>query len=186
MAGCALASAAWVTASAEEEGQREALFKQDQVQVICVIGPPLCGKATQIQRMAKYFDALPLGAEDDIFSEVALGTVGGSHLRLLINGWPKSDREASWLEQELCPITTFVYINVDPDSAVKRTSERAVYAVKTGHRLFHTISDDMIDDFKKRGKLIEVNGNQSLEDTWLEIRTKLSDTLKDSGKQGGK
>lgn len=122
----------------------------------------------------------PLGAEDDIFSEVALGTVGGSHLRLLINGWPKSDREASWLEQEvgsllsllltylsdlrsdltvsqLCPITTFVYINVDPDSAVKRTSERAVYAVKTGHRLFHTISDDMIDDFKKRGKLIEVS-----------------------------
>jgi len=168
---------AWNTVMAEEKPSP--IFKKEEVEVFAVIGPPLCGKATQAQRLARRFDFLLLGPEDDFFTEIATHQVSarGTRLRVIMNGFPKTLDEAAWFEEEICPIAAIVFIDCPPEKAIARTQERAYSAVKGGHKLFKKETEGLIAEFRKRGNFLEIDGAADLQSTWKQIEAKVDQAL---------
>jgi len=165
--------------SAQAEEKLNPIFSEKDVEVFAVIGPPLCGRATMCQRIARRFDMMNLGPEDDFFTEISSHMVAarGQKLRVVLNGFPKTLDEAKWFEEEICPISAIVFIDCPPEAAVKRTQEKAYNAVKGGHKLFAKETESLIATFREKGNFLEIDGKLPLEDAWKMIDAKVESAL---------
>jgi len=81
-------------------------------------------------------------------------------------------KRESMIPFQICPISAIIFVDVAPETAVKRTQERAYKAVKGGHKLFARETDTLIKEFRNRGNFLEINGALPLEEAWAQIDAK--------------
>jgi len=136
------------------------------------------------QKIKSYVDAGTL-ISDDLMKQV-IENVGESikDKGIIFDGFPRMISQAKMLE-EICQnidkeIDYFFYLKVSHDEALKRLTERAKItgrsddlnpeAVKSRMSVFDTESKILLKYYQKNGKLIEIDGEMSIEDVYNEIK----------------
>lgn len=97
----------------------------------------------------------------------------------ILDGFPRTLHQAEEFENG---ITKAIYLNVSDKEALWRLSYRnnddtredeTLAAIRKRIELFHKHTKPVLDFFKKKGILYEVNGEQSIEDIHREIMSKI-------------
>lgn len=96
----------------------------------------------------------------------------------ILDGFPRTLVQAKAFTQ---PLNHVVYLNVSDKEALWRLSYRngqvreddTLTAIRKRIDLFHKFTEPVLDYYRKKGTLIEVDGEQSIEDIHKEIMRKL-------------
>ncbi len=136
------------------------------------------------QEIKKYVDEGTL-IPDDLMKEV-IKNVGGQIKEngIIFDGFPRIISQAKMLEaisEELDQeINHFFYLKISKDEALRRIKARAELtgrkddkdedAVRNRMGVFEKESEILMDYYKESGKLIEIDGELSIEDVYNEIK----------------
>lgn len=96
----------------------------------------------------------------------------------ILDGFPRTVAQAEAFDE---PIDQVIYLKVSDKEALWRLSYRngehreddTLSAIRKRIDLFHTFTEPVIESYRKKKLLVEVNGEQSVEDIHKEIITKL-------------
>lgn len=96
----------------------------------------------------------------------------------IMDGFPRTPVQARALN---IPIQDVLYINVSDEETLKRLHDRKENrsddtddAIQKRIEIFHTLTQPVLDYYKKSGFLREINGEQSIDDVHRDIMKSLS------------
>ncbi|MDA3803126.1 MAG: nucleoside monophosphate kinase [Patescibacteria group bacterium] len=140
------------------------------------------------QKIKNYVDAGTL-ISDDLMKQVIENVSDKMNEKgIIFDGFPRMISQAKMLE-EICSkinkdIDYFFYLKVSPDEAVRRIKARASLtgrsddmdpqAIKNRMGVFENESKILLDYYQNKGKLVEIDGEKSIEDVYSEIRKYLA------------
>jgi len=97
----------------------------------------------------------------------------------ILDGFPRTSKQAEAFEGNVDKV---VYLKVSDEEALKRLRARNEQreddtdaAIKKRIELFHTLTEPVLDYYRKKGLLIEVDGEKSIEDIHKSIVAKLDE-----------
>lgn len=101
-----------------------------------------------------------------------LGEITGG---FIVDGFPRTLVQA---EREVFPVDKAIYINISDEEAYKRLSVRgreddSPERHQEWLKNYHESTEPILDYYRTRGKLIEINGFQTIEEVHQEIMDKL-------------
>jgi adenylate kinase len=102
---------------------------------------------------------------------------------IIFDGFPRMINQAKMLDEILAKsnlaVDKFFYLKISQEEAVKRINERSLItgriddkdldAVKNRIGIFNEQSVILIDYYRQQGKLVEIDGEQSIEEVYSEI-----------------
>ena len=106
---------------------------------------------------------------------------------MIFDGFPRMISQAEMLEkiltEEKLTIDKFIYLKISREEAIKRLNARAaitgraddtdIDAVNNRFGVFQEQSTGLINYYREQGKLVEVDGEKSIEEVYKEIIAQL-------------
>jgi adenylate kinase len=96
----------------------------------------------------------------------------------ILDGFPRTLPQAESFKNG---INLVIYLKISDEEALRRISLRnsgraddTTEAIKRRIELFHTFTEPVIDYYRTKGVLVEVNGEKSIEEIFTDIKTHLS------------
>ncbi len=104
--------------------------------------------------------------------------------KILMDGFPREYDQAAvfdyFLHTQNFEIVTVIHLNISKKESIKRLllrkrNDDTEKAIKKRLEDYDKVTKKVIQRYKEKGKLIEINGNQSVENVYKEIKRKLKD-----------
>jgi adenylate kinase len=168
--------------------------------LICLMGPTGAGKSVQGDLLAETYGAVhlssgkllrkdpevaakmvdgqlvPAAEVERIIGDAMAGVPKGT--LVVLDGFPRTDSNVQWLEQNLERIgrrlMSVVLIDLDIETSLKRLSLRgraddAPDAIRAKYRLFDDVTRPVVEHYRKLGLLSTVDGRGTIEEVHDEI-----------------
>ena len=99
----------------------------------------------------------------------------------ILDGYPRNEKQFQNLDPDIDKV---FYVKVSDEEAVKRLSKRARHddtgeALKRRIGLYHLQTEPMLDKFREKGILEEVDGERPIEEIAEDIESKIADYAKE-------
>lgn len=83
----------------------------------------------------------------------------------ILDGFPRNQTQYDALDEDIDKV---FYVNVPDDEAIRRLSKRgrsddAPVALKKRLEIYHNLTEPLLEKFRDRGILVEINGDQTIE-----------------------
>ncbi len=95
----------------------------------------------------------------------------------ILDGFPRTSAQAEAFKNG---VNKVIYLRVSDKEALKRISKRVAAredetpeAIQKRIALFHTLTEPILDYYRSKGILLEVNGEQTIEEIFQEILSKI-------------
>lgn len=166
---------------AGKDTQIAQLQTRQQIEVLRV-GDLVRARAKTDPKLAAVLEAGDL-VDDEVVNELVIDAMHNIGEQLLVSdGFPRDIAQAEWLTNTL-PTQDFsllgaVYLHISDTEALKRLLNRGRTdddSATVQHRIevFHTQTDPVVDYFKQQGKLIQIDGEQSVEAVAADVQKAL-------------
>lgn len=139
------------------------------------------------QKIKNYVDQGTL-ITDELMAEVIKHVGSGLKEKgIIFDGFPRMISQAKMLDEitsELdLQVDAFFYLKISPEEALKRIAQRSqtgnraddkdASAVKNRMGIFNQESTILMDYYRQQNKLVEINGEMSIEEVYTEIKKEL-------------
>ncbi len=167
---------------------------------IALLGPPGSGKGTQAEFLVKDYKLDYIYPGEMLREEMKKDTMIGKSVKVfiskgdlvptqfvvevvklalngkedyLLDGFPRSYNQLKQAKE--IPINIVIYIKISEEEVLKRLTKRQrdddnVETIKHRYRVYMDATEPVIEYYKNEGILHEINGEQSIEDVYKDIK----------------
>lgn len=164
----------------KESKGKSTKYTKDDVSLLCLIGFPESGKTTQVENLEKRWGKDGWKAIKNVDSieklekaiEEERKNSKGKQSSLLIDGFPRSWKEAQEVEKKLCEIFAFAYFHMDEDEWIKRTQKS-----KEEYKKIENNLKSLRENPREKGNILEIVASWPKDEVWEMVEAKIEQII---------